>query len=220
MIRLIRFLVASSIAALSLCVASPAAAAVCPKDSVRVGTACVDTYESSVWQIKPATPGGSLTNQQKQVIDRIQAGTVTLADLNSVGATQLAIAFQDLINAGCPMTGNGCTNVYAVSIAGVKPASFLNWFQALAAARNSFKRLLTNAEWQAAAFGTPDPGFDDGAATCNTTTNALSLTGARANCVSDTGAFDMVGNVWEFVSDAVPLSQEAPGQTCGNGDLA
>jgi hypothetical protein len=32
-------------------------------------------------------------------------------------------------------------NVYAVSIAGVDPASFVTWFQALATARNSGKRL-------------------------------------------------------------------------------
>ena len=218
MTRLVHFSVAGSLAALSLCIAAPANAAVCPKDSVRVGTTCVDTYESSVWQIKPATPGGTLTNQQRQVIDRIQAGTVTLTDLNQVGAIQLGIAFQDLINAGCPITGNGCTNVYAVSIPGVLPASGITWFQALAAARNSFKRLLTNAEWQAAALGTPDPGSDNGGTDCNTTTNNLSMTGARTNCVSDTGAFDMVGNVWEFVSDALPRSQEAMGEQCG--DLA
>src|SRR5205085_2914595 len=154
--------------------------------------------------------------QQQKVVDRIRAGTVTLADLNQIGATQLAIAFMDLIDGGCPITGNGCKDVYAVSIPGVLPAGFLSWFQALAAARNSFKRLPTNAEWQAAALGTPDPGSDNGLTDCNTTTDALSLTGARSNCVSDVGAFDMVGNVWEWVADAVPHSQEAIGQRCGD----
>jgi hypothetical protein len=191
-------------------------AADCPKDSVRAGTVCIDTYEASLWQIKPTPPATALTNQQKQVIDRIRAGTVTMADLNQAGATQLGIAFMDLVNAGCPATGNGCKDVYAVSIQGVLPGSFMTWFQALAAARNSFKRLPTNAEWQAAALGTPDPGSDDQTADCNTTTNSLSLTGARSRCVSDVGAFDMVGNVWEWVSDAIPRSQEAVGQRCGD----
>jgi formylglycine-generating enzyme required for sulfatase activity len=55
---------------------------------------------------------------------------------------------------------------------------------------------------------------------CNTTTNAVSMTGARSNCVSDVGAFDMVGNVWEWVADALPRSQEEPGIQCGNPGMS
>jgi hypothetical protein len=195
---------------------APAQAADCPKDSVRAGTICLDKSESSVWQIKPSGRAAILTNEQKQVVDRIRAGTVTLADLNQIGARQLGLVFMDLVNAGCPVTGNGCTDVYAVSIRGVLPAGRITWFQALAAARNSFKRLPTNAEWQAAALGTPDPGSDNGTTDCNTTTNSVSATGARSSCVSDVGAFDMVGNVWEWVADAMPRSQDAPGEQCGD----
>jgi formylglycine-generating enzyme required for sulfatase activity len=61
---------------------------------------------------------------------------------------------------------------------------------------------VTNQEWQAAAAGTPDPGAgDDGTSTCNTNTEAPSIAGARAACVSTWGASDMVGNVWEWVGD-------------------
>jgi formylglycine-generating enzyme required for sulfatase activity len=88
----------------------------------------------------------------------------------------------------------------------VTPSRFLTWFQAAAAARNAGKRLPTNAEWQAAALGTPDPGASPGPADCNTNSAGPRLTGARATCVSDVGAFDMVGNVWEWVADWVPLS--------------
>ncbi|MGH7896064.1 MAG: hypothetical protein ACREQL_15435 [Candidatus Binatia bacterium] len=35
-------------------------------------------------------------------------------------------------------------------------------------------------------------------------------TGSRSNCVSADGAFDMVGNLWEWVADWVPRST-----TCG-----
>jgi formylglycine-generating enzyme required for sulfatase activity len=98
-------------------------------------------------------------------------------------------------------------DVYAVSLPGVTPARSVTWFQAAAAARNSGKRLPTNQEWQAAALGTPDPGFDDGSTTCATATS-LSATGSRSDCISDVGAFDMVGNLHEWVADWVPRSPD------------
>jgi formylglycine-generating enzyme required for sulfatase activity len=49
------------------------------------------------------------------------------------------------------------------------PALYLTWFQAQQACMSVGKRLPTNAEWQAAAAGTPDTGdADDHATTCNT----------------------------------------------------
>jgi len=75
-------------------------------------------------------------------------------------------------------------------------------------------RLPINAEWQAVALGTPDTGgADNGSTTCNTDNLALDVmaTGSRSACVSNVGAFDMVGNVWEWVADWVPLSTDCPG---------
>src|SRR4029434_1800862 len=80
------------------------------------------------------------------------------------------------------------------------------WFQAQEACANSGKRLPTSAEWQGRANGTPDPGPDDGATDCNTATGTVDRTGARSACVSARGAFDMVGNLEEWVADWVPLS--------------
>src|SRR5712691_11542219 len=105
----------------------------------------------------------------------------------------------DDYGSGCPPTGNGCVNFYAVSIPGVTPSGFITWFQAAAAARNSGKRLPTNAEWQAAALGTSD------GAPCNVSSGSVAVTGT-AGCVSDVGAFDMVGNLSEWVADWVPRS--------------
>ena len=39
----------------------------------------------------------------------------------------------------------------------------------------------------------------------------MSLTGSRSACISDVGAFDMVGNTWEWVADWVPRSPNLPG---------
>lgn len=186
----------------------------CPPDSVRVGTTCVDTYEASVWEISPP-----LTPAKRTAIRRIREGTVTLANLTAVGAIQRGVASDDYDAAGCPDTGNGCVNVYAVSIPGVTPSRFITWFQAAAAARNSFKRLPTNAEWQTAALGTPDPGVAPGPEDCNTNSPGPDTTGARANCVSNAGMFDMVGNVDEWVADWWPQLTVCPGWGTFSDDL-
>jgi len=172
----------------------------CPPDSVPTGATCLDRYEASLWQTMNPT-----------LIQRIKDGTVTKANLTADGAIHLGLASGDLDKAGCPATGKKCVNVYAVSIPGVMPARFITWFQAAAAARNAGKRLPTNAEWQAAALGTPDPGASPAPSDCNTKGNEPDLAGERGNCVSDVGAFDMVGNVSEWLADWVPLST-----TCGS----
>jgi len=181
-------------------VLSPAMAeAACPADSVESGTVCMDKYEASVWYVPP---------QRTILINRIQKGTVTLANLTSAGAVaagvvQLGLAEGDLAShvPGCPNTGNGCVDFYAVSIPGVIPATWITWFQAAAVARNSLKRLPTNQEWQVAALGTPDGGGNN--PPCVVHGSGRHPTGT-AGCVSDVGAFDMVGNVSEWVADWVP----------------
>ncbi|MGH7429591.1 MAG: hypothetical protein ACREJ4_14720, partial [Candidatus Methylomirabilaceae bacterium] len=168
--RLIGVLVVG-IVGLSLGWGAPAAEAICPPDAVESGTTCIDTYEASVWKVPPTKPG---------LIRKIKDGTVALANLTSpaaaaAGVVQLGLAAGDLVAAGCPADAAGCKDFYAVSIAGVTPSAFLNWFQAAAAARNSRKRLPSNAEWQAAALGTPDPGTDNGTTDCNITTITFAL---------------------------------------------
>lgn len=195
--------IVAAIAALAL--AAPAGAAKCPQDSVQVGGVCVDEYEASVWEI----PAGSAPLIKKVVKGKI-ASAAQLA-----GAIQRGVAGDDY-GPGCPDDAStGCAGFYAVSIPGVVPAQNLTWFQAVAVCANAGKRLLTNQEWQVAAFGTPDTGgSDDGQTTCNTDdVNAVSVlpTGSRSACVSARGAFDMVGNVWEIVGDWMPAGTSCPG---------
>lgn len=186
-------------------VVTPVAAAACDPDSVQSGPICIDKFESSVWYVPPA---------RRALIAKIKNGTASLANLTSpaavsAGVVQLGLATGDLAAHGCPATGNGCVDFYAVSIAGVRPSVNITWFQAAAAARNSLKRLPTNQEWQVAALGTPDTAFaDDGVTTCNSDNLAHGLvnTGSRSNCTSDVQAFDMVGNAWEWVAEWLPRS--------------
>ena len=123
-------------------------------------------------------------------------------------------------NYPCADTGNDCKDmIYAVSKQDALPSTSITWFQAQQACWNVGKRLLNNAEWQAAAAGTQDPGDAPGGEDCNTMSAGPEGTGSRANCVSAWGTYDMVGNVWEFVADWGPANTTVvPALFDGTGD--
>ncbi len=113
---------------------------------------------------------------------------------------------------GCNVNGNDCAAMFAQSVSGFAPAATVTWFQAQQACANVGKRLLSNAEWQMAAAGTPDPVTSpDTALACNVSSGAVVNTGtATTNCESRFGVRDMVGNVHEWVADWVPGSSGQP----------
>jgi len=176
----------------------------CPPDSVKVGNTCVDTYEASLWRIDPANV---------TLVRKVQTGRATLADLLAGGAIPLSLSACSAMDVftNFPRTGNWTPvpgsnppspGFYAVSVACVQPSRCITWFQANQACLLSGKRLLTNREWQGAAAGTPDPGAgDDRSTTCVTTGVGPADTGSRSSCKSVWGAFDMIGNVNEWVAD-------------------
>ena len=203
------------VAAVYLAAALPASALMlrCPPDSVKIGDVCIDKYESSIWQI----PSGNAA-----LVRGVQLGRVTLADLTNGGATQMSSAFNcsPTFSPTFEATGNWTSPLFGVSVAGVKPTSCVTWFQAEQACALSGKRLLTNQEWQRAAAGTPDPGTDDGGTDCNIGGLGHPLdTGSRAKCMSNWGAFDMVGNVEEWVADWTAQPTACPGWGAFNEDL-
>jgi len=163
----------------------------CPPDAEKVGPLCVDKYEASTWAVPP------------ELVDKVKAGTVTLADLNDTSsgatATQVSLSEDGSCNAPFPSTfpatGNWSDKVFAVSVKGVTPTACVTWFQAEQACAASGKRLLTNQEWQRAAAGTPD------GSQCNVSGTSVAKTGANPDCVSRWRIYDMVGNVWEWVAD-------------------
>ena len=158
----------------------------CPDDMVAVGDICVDKYEASAWD----SPDGS--------------------------GTQFGESSDDY---PCSDNGNDCSDsaanpIYALSLPGVTPSARITWFQAQQACFNVGKRLLTNAEWQGAAAGTPDPGTDNDTTDCNISFDAGSdpvASGSRSDCVSNWGASDMVGNVAEWVADWIQNNSDSPG---------
>jgi hypothetical protein len=183
----------------------------CGPDAVAAGTVCLDKFEASAWRVPNPTAANA------GLVTKIQQGTATVADLAAGGATQLGATRDDY--APCADNGQNCANdIFAVSLPLVAPSGFITWFQAQEACVNSGKRLPTSAEWQVGANGTPDPGPDNGTTDCNSATGSVSLTGARSACVSARGAFDMVGNEYEWVADWVPQSPECPGWASFSND--
>jgi hypothetical protein len=84
----------------------------CPPSMVRSGPTCIDKYEASVWETTDAA-----------VIAKIKAGTVTLAELlQAAGAVQRGATSNNYDDGlGCPDTGNGCVNLYAVAVPDLVP---------------------------------------------------------------------------------------------------
>jgi formylglycine-generating enzyme required for sulfatase activity len=94
----------------------------------------------------------------------------------------------------------------AVSKAQAKPWRHVTQLQAQQACSRAGKRLLSPDEWYKSALGTPDTasGFvDDGCNVARNRADGVAPTGNGMRCVSDTGAYDMVGNVWEWVDGVV-----------------
>ncbi len=101
------------------------------------------------------------------------------------------------------LSGASCA---PVSKAGTTPWRFVDVVQAQAACSRAGKRLLTADEWYKASLGTPDTSSEFTGEQCNVARNladGVAPTGSAARCVSDAGAYDMVGNVWEWVDGAV-----------------
>jgi formylglycine-generating enzyme required for sulfatase activity len=178
----------------TLLLSSPALAQ-CPAGTVESGSTCIDQYEASLWKVT-----------DERCITLIKQGQ-NLPARCLTSSVQVGLNGTDYNDGECQFNGGGCKKIFALSMPGVIPARSINYFIAAAACRNSGKRLPTNAEWQAAALGTPDPWpQDDPVNECNINSSSIALTGARNKCVSDVNAFDMVGNVIEFVADWGPLS--------------
>ena len=101
--------------------------------------------------------------------------------------------------------GNGSGSIYACSIAGVTPSRQLTKAQARVICEHSGKSLCSTENWQRACSGggSNDYPYSDSysSSACNTETSGPSNTGSYSGCISSYGAYDMSGNVWEWLND-------------------
>ncbi len=137
--------------------------------------------------------------------DMIAAGSLCVDKYEaSVTDASGSVRYAAATDYPCAADGNDCgtgstagtgSPIFARSEAGVNPSRAMTLYQAAQACANVGKRLPTTTEWQMAAAGTPS-----GTGSCQFGTDP-GLTGSKAACVSNTGAFDMVGNLWEWTSE-------------------
>lgn len=93
-----------------------------------------------------------------------------------------------------------------VSKPNTKPWRYVSYTHAEQACSRVGKRLPTANEWYKAALGTPDPSGGWTEEYCNVAHNradGVANTGTGMRCISDAGAYDMVGNVWEWIAETV-----------------
>ena len=179
----------------------------CPSDMVWVSTGkfCVDKYEAS-------KGGGSYK-----------------IDMNGDGDFLDVIDVYGNNEAGTNWTESSSTTEKAVSVSGANPWVSVNQVNAKAACMASGKRLCTGYEWLLAGKGTPDidssapaagtescqiwntgswPDYSgkkpDGSTWTDNPAGTNSIkTGTATSCVSDAGAYDLIGNVWEWTDNVI-----------------
>ncbi len=102
------------------------------------------------------------------------------------------------------LTSAGCG---ALSEADKIPWAYISQAQAREACVKAEKRLPSNEEWFAASLGTPDiKNSDWESVDCHLSSNWSEQPGRSGTsdlCQSAYGAYDMVGNVWEWVSGEI-----------------
>lgn len=219
-----------------------------PVNMVQVGDIWVDKFEASFWARADGKPVDCAEVQQA-VTDALE-GSAAPADFYDGAESPACLESPTLPicafkqygsqpgcnkDVGCvdypnwfPNSGEATQFLFACPIEGVMPSRNMTWFQSVVACSASGKHLTTNAEWQAAALGTVDPGAADGSlGECNTLGGALRATGLGTGCASAFGAQDMIGNLDEWVADWLPGGEpymtglnggaKTPWGSCGDG---
>ncbi len=103
-------------------------------------------------------------------------------------------------------SGNYCVDSYEYPGSGAPPKTRVNWFEATKLCKAASKRLCTLSEWRGACGSKYPYGSTFDADSCNTADEdgferSLASAGSNKKCRSRSGAYDMSGNVHEWVEE-------------------
>ena len=143
--------------------------------------------------------GGSQTKSEcPSGMTPVNGGTIRCIDMyeNSPSSDCVKSEPENALDTKINLDGKTCV---PESSSGKKPWRFITRDQAVLACAKVGKRLPNNAEWYLGALGTPDI---KNVTTCNISTGAV-RDSRDTECVSSAHAYDMVGNIWEWVRDDV-----------------
>ncbi len=171
-----------------------------PNDSCEVGPLAHDGIDNNCDGLVDE-PGGCVLPipGRTTYIDRFESSVFQHSDCTGVRYGELADDY--------PATFPASTFLYACSLPTTRPSGYVNWEEARKACEFQGKRLCTRSEWIAACGGQQNQVFPYGdtfeAGTCVdfSVSEWAQATGSYPACVSPAGAFDMSGNLTEWVSD-------------------
>jgi formylglycine-generating enzyme required for sulfatase activity len=110
------------------------------------------------------------------------------------------------VNQGDTLSNLSHKECIPISSKSNKPWTFVSQDQAKEACARTGKRLPSVEEWTQASLGTPDKesGWsNDDCQVASNWNNQPGGTGSALNCISSSGAYDMIGNVWEWIDGVI-----------------